>query len=73
MSFSKSSQQPVGIRAYSKKELTFMYNVSMKTFTRWLRPHLTEIGAREGRYYNVKQVQLIFNLLGFPDSVDNAT
>lgn len=60
------------IRPYSKKELTAMYNVSNKTMTRWLKPHLATIGTREGRYYNVKQVLLIFDLFGLPDSLDRA-
>jgi hypothetical protein len=49
-----------------------MYNVSKKTMTRWLKPHLPKIGQREGRYYNVKQVQIIFDLFGLPDCLDTA-
>lgn len=60
------------IRPYSKKELTTMYAVSQKTMTRWLKPHLSKIGQREGRYYNVKQVKIIFDILGLPDCLDNA-
>lgn len=68
----KISNRSNGIRPYSKKELTAMYNVSKKTLTRWLKPHLAKIGTREGRYYNVRQIQIIFDLLGLPDSLDNA-
>jgi hypothetical protein len=49
-----------------------MYAVSKKTMTRWLKPHLIKIGQREGRYYNVKQIQIIFEILGLPDCLDNA-
>lgn len=61
------------IRPYSKKELTILYGVSSKTMTRWLKPHQAAIGQREGRYYNVRQVQLIFDLLGIPALLDKAT
>lgn len=64
--------RPNHIKPYSKKELTTMYAVSKKTMTRWLKPHLAKIGKREGRYYNVKQVQIIFDQLGVPDCLDNA-
>lgn len=57
------------IRPYSKKELRLMYQVSEKTMTRWLRPHLEKIGPREGRYYNVRQVTVIFQVFGLPDSL----
>lgn len=68
----KTSDRTYFVRPYSKKELTAMYNVSKKTMTRWLKPHLPTIGKREGRYYNVKQIQIIFDLLGLPDCLDNA-
>ncbi len=55
------------IRPYSKKELTAMYAISKKTMTRWLKPHLPKIGKREGRYYTVRQVTVIFEALGLPD------
>lgn len=66
------TQQPSspGIRPFSKKELTAMYNISKKTMTRWLQPHLQKIGKREGHYYTVKQILLIFELLGPPDCFD---
>ncbi|HEX7904901.1 MAG TPA: hypothetical protein VF487_13575 [Chitinophagaceae bacterium] len=64
------SAQATVIRPFSKKELTGMYKVSQKTMTRWLRPHLQKIGKREGRYYTVKQISLIFELLGPPDCFD---
>lgn len=69
---SRLPDQTNHIKPYSKKELTAMYNVSKKTMTRWLKPHLSKIGKREGRYYNVKQILIIFDLLGLPDCLDKA-
>lgn len=60
------------IRAYSKKELAHLYEVSKMTMTRWLKPHLEKIGKREGHTYTVKQVAVIFEVLGIPASLDEA-
>ncbi len=49
-----------------------MYKVSQKTMTRWLKPHKEKIGKRQGRYYNVKQVEIIFDTLGLPETLDEA-
>jgi hypothetical protein len=68
----KNSDRSNGIKPYTKKELTVMYKVSDKTMTRWLKPHLPKIGKREGWYYNVRQVEIIFEQLGVPDCLDNA-
>ena len=54
------------IRAYSLKELAIIYGISRKTFKRWIIPFFDEIGERQGRYYNVAQVKIIFNKLGVP-------
>jgi transposase len=72
MNSTTTPEKNFSIRPYSKKELTSMYAVSKKTMTRWLKPHLIKIGQREGRYYNVKQIQIIFEILGLPDCLDNA-
>jgi len=54
------------IKAYSTKELANIYGVCEKTFKRWLRPFHQEVGERQGRYYNVAQVKVIFYRLGVP-------
>ncbi len=46
-----------------------MYGISEKTFNTWLEPHKEKIGQRLGWYYNVKQVNIIFDLLGVPDEL----
>lgn len=57
---------PVPIRPYSCKELIALYGISRKTLSRWLLPFEAEIGERQGHYYNVKQVTIIFDKLGQP-------
>lgn len=54
------------IKPYSTKELIFYYNVSRKTFSRWLRPHLVAIGKKEGYFYNASQVATIVRVIGDP-------
>jgi transposase len=54
------------VRPCSIKEIAEIYNMSTKTIRNWLRPHLKEIGKRQGRYYTIKQVKIIFTCLGLP-------
>lgn len=54
------------IKSATTKELAGMYNVSCKTFRNWIRPFKKEIGKRQGRYYNARQIYIIFLRLGAP-------
>lgn len=54
------------LKAYSKRELSEKYEVSVKTFNNWLKPFLEKIGEKRGRYYTVNQVKTIVELLGLP-------
>lgn len=54
------------IRAMSKTELANAYQVSIKTFSRWIQPFKEEVGKYLGRAYTPKQVKIIFDLLGTP-------
>ena len=58
------------IRPCSHKELAHMYQMDKRTISRWLKPHQHLIGDRIGRYYTVKQVLTIFEVLGLPDCLD---
>jgi transposase len=55
------------IKPYSLKELAVMYNVSKNTFKKWLEPINDQMGRRQGYYYNVHQVEIIFKYLGVPE------
>jgi hypothetical protein len=65
-------RKTVDIRAYSIGELAALYEISVRTMNRWLKPHLEMIGKREGRFYTVKQVEIIFERLGLPRDYDQA-
>jgi hypothetical protein len=54
------------IRPYSTRELAGIYNVCDKTMKKWITPFTTEIGEKNGRYYSVAQVKVIFDKLGVP-------
>ena len=54
------------IRPYSVKELASIYGVCDKTLKKWMKPFANEIGEKQGRYYTVAQVNVIFTKIGIP-------
>jgi hypothetical protein len=54
------------LRPYNHAELAQLYGISWKTLQKWLAPHKYTIGEKTGHFYNTKQVEIIFGLLGFP-------
>ena len=54
------------LKAYSKKELAEIYQVSVKTFNTWLKPFEEKVGQKRGRYYTVNQVKTILEAIGLP-------
>ncbi|MHB8258691.1 MAG: hypothetical protein ACYDCN_00405 [Bacteroidia bacterium] len=61
------SDKKIRLKAYSKKELAELYEVSEKIFRTWLPPFENDIGKKMGRFYNPKQVKIIFEKVGFPE------
>ena len=59
----------ISVRPYSYKELITLYGVSQRTFKTWLAPFMGELGEKHGRYFTVKQTEVIFKRLGFPKDV----
>lgn len=57
----------VKLRAYSISELAAFYGVHRDTMRMWLVPFSSEIGERNGRFYNITQVKIIFERLGWPE------
>jgi DNA-binding transcriptional MerR regulator len=54
------------VRPYSYGELVDLYGVSQRTLKTWLIPFMAEIGEKRGRYFTVKQIEVIFTKVGFP-------
>lgn len=66
---SSQNTSSIQLRGYSLSELARMYQISEKSFRTWIKPFTAEIGERHGRYYNVNQVKIILEKLGFPDTL----
>lgn len=62
----------IEIKAYGISEIAAMYGISNKTMNRWMKPHATIIGKREGRYYTALLVRIIFEKLGLPGIMGEA-
>jgi len=62
----KSSNPELKIKPYSAKQLSSMYVVCKPTFLKWIQPFTEEIGKRNGHYYTVAQVIIIFDKIGEP-------
>lgn len=56
----------IELRPYCLKELAAMYDVHPRTIKLWLVPFAEAIGEKNGRYYTIKQVEVIFNKIGEP-------
>jgi hypothetical protein len=54
------------IKPYSTRELASIYDVCDKTMKKWIKPFVSEIDEKNGRYYSVAQVKVIFDKLGVP-------
>ena len=54
------------IRPSSIRELAGIYGCCEKTMKKWIMPFLEEVGAKNGRYYSVAQVKVMFEKLGLP-------
>lgn len=61
--------QIIKIKRYKLRELAGIYEVNRKTFRGWLDKFKAELGAREGHYYSISQVKLIFSKLELPSYV----
>lgn len=59
----------IKIRRYKLFELAEIYEVDRKTFRGWVNKFRQELGEREGHFYTIPQVQLIFSKLKLPSYV----
>lgn len=59
------------IRPFKPIELSNMYEVSKRTFNKWLKPFAQLIGKKNGQFYTILQVKKIFKFLGPPEGYEN--
>lgn len=57
----------VKLRSYSLSELAKLYGMCRDTMRKWVSPFSDEIGVRNGRFYSITQVKIIFDRLGWPE------
>ena len=65
--------QRIEIKPYTLKELANLYQVSDKTFKKWLDRFNEELGKKCGNYYIIPQVKIIFDKLGLPGFVEDGS
>lgn len=54
------------IKPYNIKELANIYGMHPRTFSTWIKPIKSKLGEKKGRYFDVKQVEMILDHLGIP-------
>lgn len=52
----------------SKKQLASAYGVDRRTFMKWIKPFMHEIGNYTGTF-NPKQIKVIYDKIGSPDEL----
>ncbi len=67
---SKAIEGQFMLKAYSQKEILALYGITYAVFKTWIASFESELGALKGKYYTVKQVQVIIDRLGIPRIVE---
>lgn len=63
----KGHIQPEGyIKPMNLTQLARLYNVSIVTFRKWLKPFQEELNLTDSKIFNPKQIKIIFQNLGSP-------
>lgn len=55
------------LQPYTTEEMASLYNITTKTFLKWIEPFVNDIGEKIGWYFNVRQVEVIFEKIGRPE------
>ena len=59
----------IEIKPYRPNEMAKFYQVSYPTFLKWITAFKERLGERNGLYFSVKQVEIIFDELGIPKTL----
>jgi hypothetical protein len=65
------TKNEIMVKPYTAKELGKLYGVSRRTIYLWLQPLKGEIGIAKGRYFNIRQVTMLFKSWGLPFQLEN--
>ncbi|MCC7301111.1 MAG: hypothetical protein IT233_00570 [Bacteroidia bacterium] len=65
----KTESNQIKLKPYSMTELARIYGVDPRTLKKWLVPFEKEIGIKQGRFFQIPQVKLIFDKLSLPTNL----
>lgn len=65
----KTESTQIKLKPYSMTELARIYGVDPRTLKKWLVPFENEIGVKQGRFFQIPQVKLIFDKLSLPTNL----
>ena len=65
----KTESTQIKLKPYSMAELARIYGVDPRTLKKWLVPFENEIGVKQGRFFQIPQVKLIFDKLSLPTNL----
>ena len=60
----------IQLKPYSLVDLAKLYTVCDRTMKKWIKPFEHEVGEKNGRYYSISQVKIIFDKLGLPSEIE---
>lgn len=60
----------IELKPYTVKDLANIYGVSRVTFYRWLKLFADKVGPRQGSYFSIAQVRIIFSHLDLPAIIE---
>lgn len=65
----RTNDTQIKLKAYSITELARIYEVDPRTLKKWIKPFEEQIGEKQGRYYQIPQVKVIFKKLDLPTNI----
>ncbi|MCK6639655.1 MAG: helix-turn-helix domain-containing protein [Bacteroidia bacterium] len=65
----KTESTQIKLKPYSITELARIYGVDPRTLKKWIVPFEKEIGTKQGRFYQIPQVKIIFDKLSLPTDI----
>lgn len=60
------NEKKIVARPYFLAGLARLYDTDKRTFNKWIKPFEKQIGARNAKTFTPKQVQIIFDCIGYP-------
>ncbi|MBI4945307.1 MAG: hypothetical protein HY840_02765 [Bacteroidetes bacterium] len=69
----KKSTVRLELKPYTPLQLSKIYGVSKVTFLKWIKELKQELGKRNGHYYSIPQVKIIFSEFLLPSYIEIET